>query len=227
MQNYEWILFDADDTLFHFDDYRGLQHMFSQYNIFFNDLDYAAYQLANKALWRRYQDGTMTAKELQSERFSKWALQLNVPPMELASAFLASMADISKLIEGAHSLLTTIKSKKKIGIVTNGFTELQQIRLKRCGVFEYFDVLVISEEVGVAKPHPGIFDYALNKMGNPSREKVLMVGDNPETDILGGINSGLHTCWYNAKNKPTPEGVSPHYQIKSLAELESMLTELA
>jgi putative hydrolase of the HAD superfamily/5'-nucleotidase len=220
---YEWVLFDADDTLFHFDAFAGLQMMFADFDVSFTQQDYEEYQLVNKPLWVEYQNGTITAQQLQHRRFDAWAVKLQVSPMELNSAFLSAMAKVCAPLEGAVSLLNSLKGKAKLGIITNGFTELQQVRLERTGLKSYFDLLVISEQIGIAKPHPGIFEHALSNMGNPQKDRVLMVGDNPDSDILGGMNAGIHTCWINAHNKPVPEGIAPHYQVSSLIELESLL----
>ncbi|MEG1250103.1 MAG: HAD-IA family hydrolase, partial [Citrobacter sp.] len=100
---------------------------------------------------------------------------------------------------------------------------LQQIRLERTGLRDHFDLMVISEEVGVAKPDPRIFDYALEQAGNPDRSRVLMVGDTAESDILGGINSGLSTCWLNAHQRVQPAGIQPTWTVASLSELEQLL----
>ncbi len=110
-----------------------------------------------------------------------------------------------------------------MGIITNGFTSLQQIRLERTGLREHFDLLIISEEVGVAKPDARIFDYALEKAGNPDRSRVLMVGDTAASDILGGMNAGLSTCWLNAHQQVLPEQIKPTWTVTSLAELEQLL----
>jgi 5'-nucleotidase len=133
------------------------------------------------------------------------------------------MAEICIPLDGAMSLLNALKGKTKLGIITNGFTELQQARLDRNGFNDYFDLLVISEQVGFAKPHPRIFEHALTNMGNPAPENVLMVGDNPASDILGGINAGFDTCWLNSHNRLLLEGIFPKYQVSSLAELEELL----
>jgi 5'-nucleotidase len=223
MKTYEWILFDADDTLFHFDAFSGLKRMFSQFDVTFTELNYQEYQTTNKALWVEYQLGMISASLLQQQRFAVWAEKLAVSPQELNSAFLAAMAEICMPIEGAISLLNALKGKARLGIITNGFTELQQARLKRTGLGEHFELLVISEQVGVAKPHIDIFEHALSAMGNPAREQVLMVGDTPESDILGGINARLDTCWVNAHKKLLPEGIIPLYEVASLAELEALL----
>lgn len=226
MKNYKWILFDADETLFRFDAFSGLQRMFSGFSILFTDQDYQEYQLTNKSLWKAYQNGEITAQQLQHQRFDSWASKLAVTPEELNHLFLSAMADICMPLDGAISLIHSLKPKCKLGIITNGFTELQQTRLERTGLREHFELLVISEQVGVAKPHPDIFNHALAIMGNPVREHVLMVGDTLESDILGGLNAGLDTCWLNTEKKLATEGITPHYQVHSLSELEKLLSQL-
>lgn len=223
MKNYVWILFDADETLFHFDAFNGLKLMFSRYDVLFTEQDYVEYELINRALWTEYQNSTISAEELRCRRFSVWATKLGCSTQELNSAFMAAMAEICTPLEGAVNLLNALKDRVKLGIITNGFTELQHIRLERTGLKNYFELIVISEQVGFAKPHQAIFDHTLAIMGNPEREHVLMVGDNPDSDILGGINAGLHTCWLNRHSQQLPEGISPHYEVTSLQELELLL----
>jgi 5'-nucleotidase len=223
MKAYEWILFDADETLFHFDSFTGLQRTIAAFGSHFTEQDYQDYQVINKALWTNYQNSKITAKQLQHQRFNRWADRLNVSPQSLNSAFLSTMADISTPLEGARSLLNSLKDKIKLGIITNGFTELQKARLERTELKNHFDIVVISEEVGFAKPHPGIFNHALTKMGSPARTQVLMVGDTLESDIQGGINAGLDTCWLNRNNRIALEDIRPNYQVSSLKELEALL----
>lgn len=223
LKNYSWILFDADDTLFHFDAFSGLKLMFSLYDVTFTPQDYAEYESINRALWIEYQNGAINAEELQTRRFITWADQLQCRPQVLNHAFLEAMAEICVPLDGAISLLNALKGQAKLGIITNGFTNLQQTRLERTGLTEYFELLVISEQVGFAKPHPGIFDHSLAIMGHPTRDQVLMVGDNPDSDILGGLNAGLQTCWLNRHNKLLPNGIVPHYEVRSLKELEHLL----
>lgn len=134
------------------------------------------------------------------------------------------MAEICTPIEGAVNLLNSLKGKTSLGIITNGFAELQKTRVERMGLKDHSDLFIISEQVGIAKPHPKIFEHALDLMGNPARDNVLMVGDNPDSDILGGINVGIDTCWLNRTNKPTPKGIKPSYQVASLIELETRLS---
>ena len=221
--NWDWIFFDADETLFTFDSFSGLQRMFLDYSVTFTAEDFQDYQAVNKPLWVDYQNGTITSLQLQHQRFQSWADRLSVLPGDLNSAFINAMAEICAPLPGAVSLLNALQGKCKMGIITNGFTALQQIRLERTGLRDHFDLIVISEQVGVAKPHPRIFDYALEQAGNPARSRVLMVGDTAESDILGGMNAGLATCWLNAHNRTLPEGINPTWTVTSLSELEQLL----
>jgi len=223
--NYRWILFDADDTLFHFDACQGLRRMFASHAVDFTEADYAQYQEINKPLWVAYQDGRISATELQTTRFDGWSRRLGVPAAELNEAFLHAMAEICTLLPGAQALVDALAGRVRMGVITNGFTALQTARLERTGLLGHFDPLVISEQVGVAKPDARIFDHALERMGQPPREQVLMVGDNPHSDILGGLNAGLHTCWINAHGHPAPAGIVPHHEVRSLPELHRLLLD--
>ena len=190
---WDWIFFDADETLFTFDSFGGLQRMFLDYSVTFTAEDFQDYQAVNKPLWVDYQNGAITALQLQHQRFDVWAERLNVSPGALNEAFLNAMADICAPLPGAVSLLDSLKGKVKLGIITNGFTALQQIRLERTG------------------------------LGNPDRDRVLMVGDTAESDILGGMRSGLSTVWLNAHGRTLPEGIEPTWTVTSLNELEQLL----
>jgi 5'-nucleotidase len=223
MNKWDWIFFDADETLFTFDSFSGLQRMFLDYSVTFTAEDFQAYQAVNKPLWVDYQNGAITSLQLQHQRFEGWAARLNVNAGDLNNAFMNAMAEICAPLPGAVSLLDSLKGKVKTGIITNGFTSLQQVRLERTGLREHFDLLIISEEVGVAKPDARIFDYALEQAGNPDRSRVLMVGDTAASDILGGMNAGLATCWLNAHQQVLPEHIKPTWTVTSLAELEQLL----
>lgn len=220
---YEWILFDADETLFHFDAFRGLELVFSHNDVSFTKQDFETYQTLNKSLWVKYQNGEITAEALKHQRFDTWSLKLGLTAEELNKVFMTAMVQLCTPLDGAVNLIHALSGKAKLGIITNGFIELQEARLERTGLKNHFDLLVISEQVGVAKPHRAIFDYAHDQMGKPDREQVLMVGDTLESDILGGMNAGYDTCWLNITNKPAMINIKPKYQISSLNELQMLL----
>lgn len=223
MKAFQWILFDADETLFHFDAYAGLQLLFKGYGIDFSPQHYSDYQALNQPLWLQYQSSEISAKTLQEQRFSYWGKQLNVAPSLLNAGFLQAMAEVCTPLPGAVSLLNALQGKAKLGIITNGFTDLQQIRLERTGLHNHFDILVISEQVGAAKPHPQIFAHAMQLMGQPDPANVLMVGDNPIADIGGGYQAGFYTCWLNRFEAVLPSGITANVEVQSLAQLEAAL----
>ncbi len=224
IKKYEWLLFDADDTLFHFDALRGLKTMFSSFGFEFTEDDQYKYKKINEKLWKAYQNHKITASQIKQQRFIPWSEQFNLSSEEINSAFLVSMCEICEPLDGATNLLDHLKNNHiKLGIITNGFTEWQEMRLGRLGLTEYFEFVITSEQMGVAKPHRAIFDHALEKMSHPSRQQVLMIGDNLHSDIKGGIDSELHTCWLNPHNQPAVPEIVPTYQIAALKEIEALI----
>jgi 5'-nucleotidase len=242
---FEWILFDADETLFRFDSFSGLKLMLSRHNVDFTKEDFEDYEAVNKPLWVEYQAGRITPQELQQRRFDHWSKRLGVPSLELNHQYMQAMAEICHPLDGAVELLHFLSGKVKMGIITNGFSELQEARLAKTGLTHFFEFMIISEKFGVAKPDRRIFDHALELAGNPAREKVLMVGDNLGSDILGGLNADLQTCWFNPQNKSLPSVaadaargdaaaepvkyktvIQPHYTMTSLLEIKQFFPQV-
>ncbi|VFP87868.1 pyrimidine 5'-nucleotidase [Candidatus Erwinia haradaeae] len=226
LAKWEWILFDADDTLFYFDSFSGLKKLFRKYDIYFTRNDYDQYQFVNKKLWIDYQNNSISLSTLQHDRFKEWANRLDVTTCELNNGFIKAMGEICTPMPGARDLLSHLYGKVKIGIITNGFTALQEARITRNCFSKYFNLLIASEQVGYAKPHPEIFNFALNKMSNPVPRRVLIVGDTLESDIVGGINAGFSTCWLNHDGRKKPHGINPNWQITCLRELQDLLNKL-
>ncbi|MEN9946516.1 MAG: hypothetical protein RLZZ293_902 [Pseudomonadota bacterium] len=221
---YSWILFDADETLFHFDAFTGLKTLFQQhFNLNFTEQDYQQFELINKPLWVEYQNGKITAEQLKQQRFSVWANQLNICPLQLNTKFMYTMAQISTLLVGAEELISQLYQRTKLAIITNGFTELQQLRLDQHGWQDYFELVIVSEQVGYAKPHPQIFNHAFELMNYPDKNNILIVGDNPDSDILGGMQAGIDTCWLNLNAKPRPQYIQPTYEVNSLTQLKNII----
>jgi len=221
--HYDFILFDADETLFSFDIFAGLSAVFKRYDIKFTEHDFAHYQSKNKQLWITYQNGEISAEHLQVTRFAEWAEKLSVEAKVLNDQFLDAMAEICEPLPGAVDLLHKIQGKAKLVIVTNGFQRLQNKRIQRAGLEHVFDWIVISEIVGYPKPHVAIFDHTLQLLGNPPKSKVLMIGDTISSDILGGVNAGIDTCWLQHKGVVNSSDIKPTYQIQHLDELHAVL----
>lgn len=216
---YQWVLFDADETLFSFNSYLGLKAMLARYQINFSEQDYQDFQTINKPLWVAYQNNEITAQDIQTRRFAKLSEQTGVEPLKLNQELMAEMALVSQPLAGVMETLNTLYGKVKMGIITNGFTELQQKRLDNTQTSHFFDIVVISEQIGAAKPDRQVFDYAFALMDEFDRTKVLMVGDTLASDILGGNNSGIDTCWLNTFNLENDTDIKPTYEIHSINQI--------
>ena len=137
------------------------------------------------------------------------------------------MAEICEPLPNAKLLLETLKAKRKsLSILTNGFTALQQRRLNKTGLTDVFDHVIISEQVGFAKPDERVFKHTLDKLNinQDLRNRVLMIGDTFASDIVGGQRAGIQTCWLNHHNEQlTDEQIKPTYEVKSLKDLMALL----
>ena len=222
---YSWVVFDADDTLFHFDGYKGLVRAFAEFGVTFTGDDFVAHQAVSKPLWQAYQNGKISASELKNQRFAPWAKKLGVSAEVINGRYMAAMAESCPFVSGAQALLQALSACEnvKLGIITNGFIELQAPRLAYLDLSSTFDFIAISEQLGFAKPHHRIFDYALEQMGNPPKSEVLMVGDNLYSDVLGGELVGLDTCWLNEQGVEGDTNIHPTYEVRSLSELHDIL----
>lgn len=216
---YEWVLFDADETLFSFNSYDGLKAMLARYHIDFSQEDYAQFQAVNKPLWVAYQNNEITAKDIQTRRFAKLSAQTGVDALQLNQELMAEMALVSKPLDGVIEMLEQLYGKVKMGIITNGFTELQQKRLINTNTERFFDIVVVSEQIGAAKPDRQVFDYAFTLMDQEDKTKVLMVGDTLASDILGGNNAGIDTCWFNPTKSKNQTQIRPTYEVSSMSRL--------
>lgn len=216
---YNWVLFDADETLFSFNSYLGLTSMLKRYGIEFTREDYEAFQAVNKPLWVAYQNNEITAQDIQTRRFAKLSAQTGIDALRLNQELMAEMALVSKPLDGVMAMLEQLYGKVKMGIITNGFTELQQKRLANTKTERFFDIVVVSEQIGAAKPDRQVFDYAFTLMDQEDRTKVLMVGDTLASDVLGGNNAGIDTCWFNPTKSKNQTQIRPTYEVSSMSRL--------
>lgn len=228
------LFIDFDDTLYdtHGNAVIALQELFVllQLNRYFPEPDifYDEYWKANIDLWTRYAKGEITRDYLIVERFRRplsFGKGLDVTEaycLEASDRFLDLCSSKPGLVEGAKELMDYLKgSGYRLHMCSNGFHEVQYKKLRACGLHDYFDTIILSEDAGYNKPFPEFFDYALRQSG-AKREATLMIGDNFSTDILGAKRAGLATAYFNRfPEYPAPEPVD--YEITSLLQLKDYL----
>ncbi|AUI65963.1 MULTISPECIES: pyrimidine 5'-nucleotidase [Glaesserella] len=216
---YQWILFDADETLFSFNSYLGLKTMLARYGIDFSETDYDAFQEINKPLWVAYQNKEITIQQLQTIRFAQLAEKTGKDALALNQELMAEMAIVSKPLPNVMEMLHALHGKVKMGIITNGLEALQQKRLENTQTVQFFETVVVSEIIGVAKPDPKIFEFAFDQIGNVDKSQILMVGDTLTSDILGANRVGIDSCWFNHTGENNKTDIQPTYEITDIRQL--------
>ena len=223
-RKYKSVFFDADDTLF---DYPKAERaallaclcefrISTEPEIFLN-----AYQRHNHDLWQAFERGETDQASLRVERFRRLAAEVAIPdlPLERISSFyLEMLAGQSQLLPGALATVRALAKKFPLALVTNGIASVQNSRFAASPIIRHFQAVVISEEVGIAKPDPRIFTPALQKIGVEAAD-VLYVGDSVTSDMAAARNAGMDFCWLNPNGIPAPTSYNPAFIITSIKEL--------
>ena len=231
--DYNDLFIDFDDTLY--DTYGNaviaLRETFEAFQLerWFADpqVFYDAYWAANIDLWSRYSRGEITRPFLIVERFRRpLSVGDGLPVteslcLEMSDRFLEFCSSKPGVVEGAHELMEYLRQRGyRMHMTSNGFHEVQYKKLAACGLRDYFDTIILSEDAGANKPSPQYFDYAL-KVSGASRETTLMIGDNLNTDIVGAHNAGLDTILFNRWGVE-PSDV-PTHTVTRLLDIKTIL----
>jgi 2-haloacid dehalogenase len=227
MQRYQWLLFDADGTLFDFDraEVMAFEQAFGLIGITFDPGYLATYQRINQVLWQAVERGEITPAVVKMRRFELLLqdIEVDVSANVLSDNFLECLAACSELIEDASEVLQALRKKYRMAILTNGLQVVQRGRLARSMIRDYFTETIISEEIGFSKPAREFFDVAMTRLGHPPIRQVLMIGDGWNSDIQGAVQYGIDACWYNPRRKPRPTSLEITREIASLRELVKWL----
>jgi 2-haloacid dehalogenase len=223
MSRYRWLLFDADNTLFDFDraEAEALRRTFDQRGIAFDQAWLPVYRRVNGQTWQMLEAGEITPAVLRTRRFELLFAELGVEAdaADFGERYLPNLALQPYLTEDARSVVEALHTTHRIAIITNGLGDVQRPRLERSVIREHIAEIVISDEVGCAKPDRAIFDIAFARMGSPARHEVLMIGDSLRSDIAGGIGYRIDTAWYNPLGLPGNAAIRPTYELRRLRDL--------
>ena len=221
--NFELILFDADGTLFDYDkaEAYALESAFAATQIPYQNDYINAYKLINSTLWLDFEKGLISPSEIRVERFDQLFNQFKIKTdtTVFGDVYLDFFAEAGFLIDGAEDIVNKISSQTTTAIITNGLSVVQRSRFSKAPIMSQFKDVIISEEVGVAKPNPEIFEITFEKLNHKNKNTTLIIGDSLTSDIQGGVNFGITTCWFNPKKLQNNSGLSPDYEIQTLNEL--------
>lgn len=229
MKSYTHIFFDLDETLWDFrkNSNQALTDLFDEYELegkgvhlpdFLN-----MFHTVNDRLWKQYSYGRIDKEFLRSKRFKLIFRELGCyfdDSVRFGHEYLSICPYNSHLIEGSVEILEYLYPKYPLHVITNGFEEIAQIKLRSGGLEKYFDKIVTSEKAGFKKPSDKIFEYAL-KACSTRAEDAIMIGNDPEADIQGSKNAGMDQLFFNPKKINID--IQPTYEISHLNEIMKYL----
>lgn len=225
---YNTILLDFDDTLVDFYDAedKAFHNMAKHYHHYPTAEDFQFFKQINQAHWEAFQKNKLTKDEVLSHRFIEYFNHygIEVDGIQADVTFRDELAKAPiKHFDSTLETIDRLAQNNKLYIVTNGVTDTQKRRIAQLQFKDIFDGVFISEETGYQKPMIEFFDYVFEKIGKDKRKSTIIVGDSLTSDVLGGKNAGIATCWFNVRNKKNNSGINPDYEIKSLRELVDLI----
>lgn len=230
MAKYYCILFDADNTLLDFDaaESKALAETLVNYGIEPDAATVQTYREINEGLWRQLEKGQIRREKLCNERFTRFLKTIGAAGngAEMNRYYLERLSMHPDLASGTvPDVLRELSEVATLAIVTNGFDRVQSRRVAESGIAEYLEGTFVSEKLDSEKPNRKIYDTALRTLGIENRRHVLVVGDSLTSDVQGGVNAGLDTCWLNAAHAENTGKVKPTYEIAALEELYPIVME--
>ena len=220
---YDHIFLDSDNTLLDFDKAQegAFADLLARYGVLYTDGLYARYSELNHGYWKRFEQGSITKAKLCSERFEVFfgELGISVEGVEADRFYQSALSNQYQHMPYAEEVCQALQSRGKLTVVTNGVGTTALSRLKGSGLDKYMAHIVVSELVGHNKPSREFFDAAFEIAECKPSDKIIIIGDSLSSDIRGGINAGIDTCWYNPKGAAAPEDMEITYIITDLRQL--------
>ncbi len=228
MKRYDFVLLDADNTLFDFDraEHEALKKAMTERGYPFTPETEAVYLTINRALWAQFDRGEADQKWLTVERFRRLDATLGGQndPEAFNQDYLTYLGEGAFLLPGAEAFCQTLYEEGcTLALATNGVARVQHARMEASPLAPYFPHLFISEELGAQKPQPAFFQPMLAALGVPDKARCLMVGDNLNSDIKGGVDAGLDTAWFNPHGLPNATHIRPTYTVAGYDQLLSVI----
>jgi len=216
------VLLDIDDTILDFKECErnAIKKTMEKYGITSNDELINKYSTINKGLWELFEKKEITKPELLVKRFELFFNPLGVfeNANEINNAYLNYLSDEVFFVKDAVEFCKKLKEKCRVYVITNAVKATQERRLIKSGLLECFDRVFISEDAGYQKPDVRFFEYVYKEIGKPEKDEMIVLGDSKTSDIQGGINFNISTCWFNKYGFDKYPNVKADYQIDNLME---------
>ena len=223
------VLWDVDGTLLNFKvaEKAAIKAMFKRFDLGeCSDEMFSRYSQINDAFWRRLERNELSRKQILIQRFEQFFGEYGINK-DLAEKFneeyLQALGNTIVYNDDSLDIIKQLKGMIRQYVVSNGSIVAQTRKLKRSGLGELMDGVFLSEELGIEKPDVVFFEKVFSKIGIKDPSTVMIVGDSLTSDIKGGMNAGIKTCWYNPAKLPLPDGYRVDYTVSDLHEIVKLI----
>jgi len=224
------VFLDLDDTILDFHKAEGiaLSKTLRRFGLEPSQAVLDRYHILNIQHWQALERGELTREQVQSGRFRALFQELGhqVDAEAVTKVYESNLGIGHYFLPGAQEAVERLSKHYRLFLASNGTASVQHSRLTSAGLYPYFEKVFISQEVGYNKPSKAYFERCFSLIPGFEAEKAIMVGDSLTSDILGGLRSGLKTCWVNPSHTPAPADIRPDYEIESLPQLEALLAAI-
>ena len=227
MKEYKILLLDVDDTLLDFKaaERDGICEVLKAYGEEPDEEKIARYSKLNEGLWKAFERGEIKRDTIMEVRFGRFFAKLGkeVNGPEAEKLYREQLNNSTVIIDGALEILEYLSGKYDLYVITNGVSKTQYNRLDKSGIGRYMKDIFVSEDAGCQKPRKEFFEYCFERLGTSDVSQMLVIGDSLSSDIRGGNNAGIDTCWFNRKGEACPEDITVNYEVRHLEELKKYL----
>lgn len=223
---YTTLYFDLDNTILDFSaaESNAIRRLLALHGVTPKDEYTEIYSRTNRKYWEMFERGEIRREDIFEGRFIEFTriIGAKVDTAKMSADYFSLLAEGHDVMPGAKQTLEYVKKKGyTVCITTNGISKTQHKRIAESGLSKYFDYVFISEDTGHKKPEKEYFDYVLKNTPEKDRAKILVIGDSVSSDIKGGVNAGIDTCWLNKNREPA--AIAPTYEICDIKELSGIL----
>ena len=226
----EFLLLDLDDTIldFHKAEHVAISKTFRGFGIEPTEEVLTRYSQINKECWHKLELGLWDREQVLVRRFELLFAEYGITcdGTKVARAYEKNLGIGHWFLPGAEEAVDALSKKYRLFLASNGTASVQKGRMTSANLYRFFEKVFVSQELGYNKPAPEFFHKATEQIPGFDPSKAMMVGDSLTSDILGGINAGIKTCWVNPKHLPADPAIPADYEIESLAQLEDLLRTL-
>ena len=226
---FEFLFLDLDDTILDFKkaEYIAIGRTFEAMGLEPTEEIRHRYHEINQAHWKMLEKGELTRDQVLVQRFERLFEEfgIQVDGVKVARTYEKFLGQGHYFLPGAEEAVMELSKEYRLFLASNGTASVQKGRMTSANLYRWFEQVFVSQEIGHNKPSKAYFDGCFARIPNFDREKCLMVGDSLSSDILGGINAGVKTCWVNPGHADCGE-TKPDYEIEALAQLPELLKSL-